>query len=438
MTGGYQRMSGVIDVENQTVEGNPAFVCRRSVCEVHDTLDCECAIDNAPLVEPLVVRVIQDVAAWDAIREEWDRLYAASPTASTPLDFVWLRRWWQVYASVYGAGGLRIITLWRGSVLSGALPLYIAGADAGRVAARCLRFVSTGEEEFEEICPDYLDLLHLPGEDTACAEATWLAIDAIEWDTLEFLDLPQSSPLLRRLEFFPRHRRARVATRGGCPIANLDGGFDRYLTQLSSKTRMRARQEIRKAEKSGVLFELATEADSEAYFDDLIRLHQARWTAEGKPGCFSAPRFTQFHRGLLQAWTKGGRLILARLSHQGKACVVLYGFVTCAKFDLYQLGVGSIEGTNIRSPGTLANLLLMEQLAGRGVNRYDFLRGNSEFKKSLTTEHRDLVCLQCRRLTSRALLDQVMRLLTRVFRKMSRMVRQGWTSSRGAGRAGVD
>jgi len=411
--------------KNQTKEGNSSFVFQQSACQVNNTLDCKYTVDNAQLIEPLVVRVIQDVAAWDAVHEEWDRLYAASPTASTPLDFVWLRSWWRVYASVYGAGGLRIITLWRGSVLSGALPLYIAGA--GRVAARCLRFVSTGEAEYEEICPDYLDLLHLPGEETACAEATWLAIDGIKWDTLELLDLPQNSPLVRGLEFFPRRRRTRITTRGGCPIANLDGGFDKYLTQLSSKTRMRARQEIRKAEKSGVLFELATEADSDAYFDDLIRLHQARWMTEGKPGCFSAPRFTEFHRSLLPAWTKSRRLILARLSHQGKAYVVLYGFVTGAKFDLYQLGVASIEGTNIHSPGTLANLLLMAQLAGRGVNRYDFLRGNSEFKKSLTTEHRDLVCLQCRRLTSRALLDQATRLLTRLFRKISRAVRQGLT-----------
>jgi len=380
-------------------------------------------MDNVRVLEPLMVRVIQEVAAWEAIQAEWNLLYAISPTASTPLDFVWLRGWWKVYSPFYDAGGLRIITLWRGTVLVGALPLYLASTRNGVFAARCLRFISTGEEEYEEICPDYLDLLHLPGEETACVQATWAAVDAIEWDTLELLDLPHNSPLVRGLEFFSERKRTRVTSRGGCPIANLDGGFDGYLTQLSSKTRMRARQEIRKASQSGVVLELATEANGEAYFDDLIRLHQARWIAEGKPGCFSAPRFTEFHRSLLREWISTGRLILARLSYQETAYVVLYGFVTGAKFDLYQLGVASVEGTKVHSPGTLANLLLMAQLAGRGVSRYDFLRGNSEFKKSLTTEHHGLVYVQSRRLGARALLDQALVQLARVCRKLIRTIR---------------
>ena len=374
------------------------------------------------MIEPLAVRVIQDTAAWDAIHAEWDQLYAASPTAATSLDFVWLRSWWRIYGPVYGAGGLRIITLWRGRVLVGALPLYIDCGRGGVLSARCLRFVSTGEAEYEETCPDYLNLLHLPDEEMACLQAAWATVDGIEWDTLEFLDLPQDSPLLRGREFFPRSKRMQVVARGGCPIANIDGGLDTYLMQLSSKTRMRARQEVRKAEQSGALLELASDAETGAYFDDLIRLHQTRWMAEGKPGCFSAPRFTEFHHCLLREWSKSGRLVLARLSHRGEAYVVLYGFVTGAKFDLYQLGVNLIEGTVIHSPGTVANLLLMAKLADRGVTRYDFLRGTSAFKKSLTTEQRDLVCLQCRRLSARALLEQASQLLTRLRRKMIRMV----------------
>lgn len=369
----------------------------------------------------LTTRVIRKVAEWEAIQLQWDHLCAASPTDATPLAFAWLRNWWTVYGPTYGAGGLRIITLWRGTALVGALPLYIASASTGVLNVRCLRFVSTGEQEFEEICPDYLDLLHLPGQEAACVEAAWVAIDALEWDTLELLDLPRSSPLVRGLPAVGTLRRTRVSTRGGCPIANIDGGFDTYLAQLSSKTRMRARQEIRKAQQAGVRFELATDANGEAYFNDLIRLHQIRWTAEGKPGCFSAPRFTDFHRRLVSEWVRDGRLILARLSFKEEAFVVLYGFITGAKFDLYQLGVTSAEGTSIHSPGTLANLLLMGQLADRGVTRYDFLRGNSEFKKSLTTEHRELVRLRHRRLTPRALLDQATQFTQRVVRKLVRL-----------------
>ncbi len=112
--------------------------------------------------------------------------------------------------------------------------------------------------------------------------------------------------------------------------------------------------------------------------------------------------------------------MLARLSQQGQAQVVLYGFVTGAKFDLYQLGVNPAARMLLHSPGTAATLLLMLTLVSRGVTHYDFLRGNSAFKKSLTTEQREVVCLRCRRLNARAVLDQIYRFSSWVLRKVSR------------------
>lgn len=368
----------------------------------------------------LAIRVIEDVAAWDAIREPWNHLHAESPTASTTLDFVWLRRWWQVYAPVYGAGGLRIITLWRDAQLVGALPLYIELRRSGPFVVRCLRLVSTGEAEYEETCPDYLNLLHLPGDERVCARAAWEAIAGLRWHTLELLDLPDDSPLLHEHEAL--RTRIRVTRRGACPQAFIGGGFDAYLAALSSKTRMRARQELRKAESAGAVFELATPANLDQTMDELIRLHQQRWTAEGKPGCFAAPRFTEFHRLLLRDWLAEGRALLGRLSHRDQASVVLYGFITGDKFDLYQLGVGSMDGTAVRSTGTVANLLLMEKLAGQGLARYDFLRGSSSFKLSLATEQRQLICLQASRPGLLVWFDRALRLTLRVLRKVRRMV----------------
>ena len=34
-----------------------------------------------------------------------------------------------------------------------------------------IRFIGTGEDESEETCPEYLDLLSLPGQEEACLEA---------------------------------------------------------------------------------------------------------------------------------------------------------------------------------------------------------------------------------------------------------------------------
>lgn len=378
---------------------------------------------------PLTLRLIQDVPAWDAIREDWQALHRASPAASTPLDFVWLRCWWEVYGPVYGAGGLRIVTFWRDAQLVAAVPLYLQLEGRGPLALRRLRFLSTGEAEFEETCPDYLDLLCLPGEGPACADRFWDAVEHLEWDALELLDLPADSPLRKAAA---GRAWIRAASRGSCPIARLEGGFETYLGGLSSKTRMRARQEMRKASQSGAVLELAGPADVASSFADLVRLHQARWEAEGKPGCFAAPRFTRFHERLLQEWSAPERVVLARLAHDGGAIVVLYGFVTAGKFDLYQLGVGTADGTSMHSPGMAANLLLMERLVQDGVARYDFLRGDSAFKRSLTGELAELVMLGATRVNLRVLLARARHFGGRLRRRLQR----AWRESGGrAGRA---
>lgn len=362
---------------------------------------------------------MQNTDEWDAIRASWDALYQDSGQISTPLDFDWLRRWWDVYGPVYGRGGLRIITLWRGASMVGALPLYLHVGRGHALAVRCLRFVSTGEAEYEETCPDYLDLLHRPGEADACAEAAWAAIDAMTWDTLELLDLPQTSPLCRD---GVRPPWLRMTSRGYCPVANLEGGFETYLNRLSYKTRKRARQELRKVEQAGAIMQLAGPGEVDGYFDDLVRLHQARWMAEGEPGCFAAPRFTEFNRKLVAAWAHNGRAVLARLALHGETYVVLYGFVSGNKFDLYQTGVSTVEGTSIYSPGTASNFLLMAALAERGIARYDFLRGESAYKKSLTSEANELVSLHAVRRNRRTASDCVVRFVRRVIRKVIRMI----------------
>ncbi len=236
----------------------------------------------------VTTQIIREEKEWDAIQDDWNTLYAASPYSSVPLDFVWLRGWWRVYGPFYGAGGLRIVTVWRGSRLVGAAPLYLGQGRRGSLGTRHLRFVSTGEEEHEETCPDYLNILCLPGEEIACADAIWGAVDRMLWDHLEFLDLAADSPLLWA-QAIPSA--ARPFSRGSCPVSDLRDGFNAYVERLSSNNRQQVRRLVREGERAGAQFELVSIEGSAGALNDLVRLHQERWTADGKPGAFAAQRF---------------------------------------------------------------------------------------------------------------------------------------------------
>ena len=128
----------------------------------------------------LKTRIISHEDEWDAVREQWDALVSCSSYASTFLDFAWLRNWWRVFGATYGADRLRIVTAWHGSQLVGALPLYVS-ISGGLPRTRELRFVSTGEAEYEETCPDYLNLLCRPTEEAAFLESLGPVLHRIGW-----------------------------------------------------------------------------------------------------------------------------------------------------------------------------------------------------------------------------------------------------------------
>jgi CelD/BcsL family acetyltransferase involved in cellulose biosynthesis len=343
-----------------------------------------------------ISRVIDDEDGWDAIRADWDDLHRSIPDASVFLHFVWLRSWWREYGATYGTGGLRILTMWADGILTGVLPLYLSGRPGG-LRTRGLRFISTGEAEVEETCPDYLDLLCRPGAEAECAALAWREIERLEWDRLDLLDVPATSAFLHSIR---APRRARRVDRGMCPIADLTGGFDTYLGRLSSNSRQQCRRLLREADQAEMRFELATGEDGPGAFDDLVRLHQDRWTTEQKPGAFASGRFTNFHRRLVRDWMPDGQVVLARLFLDDAPVAVLYGFMTGPSFAFYQSGV-KLDAGPLRSPGNLAHLLLMKALAARGVTAYDFLKGSASYKERLATRENALAGILVRRTTLR-------------------------------------
>jgi hypothetical protein len=310
---------------------------------------------------------------------------------------------------------LQVIAVWRGSQLIGAAPLYLHTGGSGALVLRRLMFMSTGEPEFEETCPDYLDVLYRIGEERASVDAIWRNIERLAWDELEFLDVPADTPLLGA-EHMPTG--IRKESRGVCPLADLTGGFETYLSQLSANTRQQARRLLRDAGRAGVILEIVDQCGLAGAFDDLVRLHQERWVAEGKQGVFAAPRFVEFHRRLIEQWQPSGRVVLARLRIASETLAVLYGFVTRGTFEFYQSGIRFEDREPIRSPGIVAHLLLMRALIGRGITKYDFLRGSASYKTRLTTGHREVVKIEIRRWTPRAVLfrpaDAARRALTRI------------------------
>jgi CelD/BcsL family acetyltransferase involved in cellulose biosynthesis len=357
------------------------------------------------------VRVIRDEQAWDAIRPQWEALFERSPYAATPLRFAWLRNWWKCYGATYGAAqhALQIITVWRSHELIGVLPLYESILHLSFFNLRRIGFISTGEALNEETCPDYMNLLCLPGEEATCLRSMQETLQHMEWDFMELVNLRERSPLLDVQSWSDGP--CQVSNGQGCPLADLRGGFDAYLGRLNSKHRKNARRSLRSATEAGAVLELADARNASDFFDDLVQVHQKRWNDLGMPGCFAADRFTAFHRAMVRDEIPGGGAVLARLRVRQRTVAAVYGFITASKFDVYQSGVEVAEDGPVHSPGVAAHLLLMAKLCERGVTAYDFLRGTSQYKNGLSTGMSGLYTLHAWRPTVRALAHRSCRLL---------------------------
>lgn len=380
------------------------------------------------LVTEASVQVLRTAEEWDRIEGDWRALHAACPLGQPPQRWDWLREWWRLYGPAYSTpDGLRILTVREGGQLTGALPLYLRRAEHP-YAPRRLCLLSTGEAEVEETCPDYLDLLAHPGAAKICLRLMKGALEGPEtqpWDEMEFPGLTDDSLLIGWAAELGNGARAESVPLGECVIADLSGGFDGYLGTRSSNFRSQSRRLLRSVEKEALRFEVATTVEAvDEYFRQLVELHQARWVAVGRPGCFSSERFTQLHHTLARRGLETGETLLGRLARgNGEAVGVVYGFPAGERFQFYQCGIGSRRVGHLESPGVALQLLLMRWLAEeRGIQEYDFLRGSAAYKERFASKTQALVKLSVTRPTARHYAGGAWSLATRGGRKLARIL----------------
>ena len=127
----------------------------------------------------------------------------------------------------------------------------------------------------------------------------------------------------------------------------------------------------------GVLFETITEG-LDAAMDDLFRLHGWRWQDHGAGGLCGDPAVQGFHRAAAAALLAAGMLRLHRMSIDGAAVAVCYGFA--AKGSAYAYLSGFDPSYSQLSPGMLIISYAVEQACLERAARFDFLRGAEAYK----------------------------------------------------------
>jgi CelD/BcsL family acetyltransferase involved in cellulose biosynthesis len=179
-----------------------------------------------------------------------------------------------------------------------------------------------------------------------------------------------------------RHRL--VATRGSpYRVLGLDG--ENELGQLSRNTRSQITGSIRLYERLGPLALTPSSGLHEARerLFELAALHQARWSAVGKPGSFASIYFQEFHKRLLEHGFETGEVDVLKIAAGARVVGYLYNFIRGDSVYSYQNGFDYSENPRLK-PGLVSHALAFSYYRDRGMQRYHFLAGDARYKTSLS------------------------------------------------------
>jgi CelD/BcsL family acetyltransferase involved in cellulose biosynthesis len=165
-----------------------------------------------------------------------------------------------------------------------------------------------------------------------------------------------------------------------------------YLSLLSRNTRSQIRRAYRAYQAIGkISIHVASDLHTAwNFFHELMALHQKVWHNRGQSGAFTTDYFKNFHKNLIRDRFDTGEIQLLRVSVGNETLGCLYNFVYEKKVLFYQSGINYKPNPHMK-PGLLSHSEAIAYNAKAGNLEYDFLGGNEQFKKSLSTGHRTLI-----------------------------------------------
>lgn len=259
----------------------------------------------------------------------------------------------------------------------------------GVLRSHALFLNTTGDPALDEITIEYNGFLAERGSNGVVARAglEYLLREHTGWDEL-FLDGLQQPELFAAVDL--GHARLRTLRHSACHFVDLNGlrqtGGD-YLSLLGSNTRYSIRRSLRAYEKRGALqlTEATSVPQAKAFLDRLGHFHQLHWRRKGTPGSFAPTHFPDFHARLIDKGVDAGEIQMLRLTAGSEEIAYLYNFVHGGRVYNYQSGFDyDLAGVHGR-PGLVCHALAVEHNAKLGYKVYDFMAGDSGYKKNLGT-----------------------------------------------------
>ncbi len=365
------------------------------------------------------LKVIQDPHALSQVSAFW-RDQARTPLQSPE----WMLAWWQAMGGPNSELCVLVANADDGQTV-GLAPLFLR---EGWADGRSLRFLGSGRA-----CGDFQTVLASPGHEVSVGaffgEYLLEAQPKLNWSLLELEGTSPDDAAVNAL--------VSALKRGRCfeqtsPLEHtwrlhLTNGWDSFLDGLSKTQRRQTRNWVNRFDKTDHWrVRIVEEAEHiPAALEQLVELHQRRWTAVGEPGCFADSRFKRFVENASQSLAAYGRVSIALFEEHGQPIACQF-YLKDAAGNLYMYQTGRDPERDADGIGRIFNAVAVREACRRGVAYIDFLRGDEIYKGRLGAK--PSVCLR-QRLIAPALLPRIrngVKTVGRSVRSRVKTLRERW------------
>jgi CelD/BcsL family acetyltransferase involved in cellulose biosynthesis len=316
-------------------------------------------------MDRLRVEILDQVAPLEALVEPWTELWSCARFATPFQHPAWILAFYRESA----VREPRILAAWQGPQLAMLAPFYLWRTDDGPALVLAGNGVS-----------DYLDALVRPGTEPCAVEAIriFMAQSSSEWSAADFRDLDPEASLC--LLPWPGTASDTMLPEEGCPrLALRSRHLSDALAQASKALRRDLERAARKLAGEGSLEICAASPDTlTADYEQLVRLHTARWQTVGAAGIFNADYHRRFFQAAFAGLAAAGilRLFVVRLN--GEPIAATCGFLHDRHY--YHFIAGYDPRRSHLSLGSFAVHVALRTAVSEGAACFDFLRGKEPYK----------------------------------------------------------
>lgn len=197
-------------------------------------------------------------------------------------------------------------------------------------------------------------------------------------------------------------------------LTNIQSSNDEYLSKLSSNTRRQIKRSKKEYKKLYGDLKIIFPSDKNEcinFFYNLLPLHQEYWRSKNKTDAFYHDGLISFHEDLIN---KGypDNLYIVKIQAGTEVIGYIYNFKYNERIYNYQSGLCYPDNNKLK-PGLTSHALLIDQHIKQGDDIYDFMAGDYQYKRSLSTEESTLYTMTINKPSWKTFSQRLIRIILR-------------------------